>query len=300
MINIKNWLSAFRLRTLPLALASILMASFLAKARHHFRLDIFILSVLTTILLQILSNLANDYGDSIHGADSAERQGPQRAVQSGSITPKAMRNALILFVCLSFSSGIGLLWVAFAQDAIYLFLCFLGLGILAIVAAVTYTAGRRPYGYAGLGDISVLIFFGWVGVLGTYFLYARSIPFDMILPASSCGLFSVAVLNINNMRDIQSDKKAGKLSIPVRIGHQNAVYYHWFLLGSGMLCGVIFTIQNGVGVLPWLFLLSFPLFLRNAYAVEKFRTPLQLDPLLKQMAISTLIFVLLFGIGQIL
>jgi len=171
MATFKNWLSAFRLRTLPLALASILMGSFLAIAHQNFQLWVFILCVLTTIFLQILSNLANDYGDSIHGADSADRKGPQRAVQSGAISSKSMRNALIIFVFLSLISGLGLLWVAFKDSDLGLFLKFLGLGILAIIAAITYTAGAKPYGYAGFGDISVLIFFGWVGVLGTYFLH---------------------------------------------------------------------------------------------------------------------------------
>ncbi len=300
MATFKNWLSAFRLRTLPLALASILMGSFLAIAHQNFQLWVFILCVLTTIFLQILSNLANDYGDSIHGADSADRKGPQRAVQSGAISSKSMRNALIIFVFLSLISGLGLLWVAFKDSDLGLFLKFLGLGILAIIAAITYTAGAKPYGYAGFGDISVLIFFGWVGVLGTYFLHTQTFSYDLVLPASACGLFSVAVLNINNIRDIESDKKAGKFSIPVRIGRKNAVLYHWTLLILGVLCGVGFVWLNFSGIGQFLFLITLPLFLKNAKAVHQFTEPQTLDPYLKQMALTTLAFVLTFGIGQLL
>ncbi|HET9054759.1 MAG TPA: 1,4-dihydroxy-2-naphthoate octaprenyltransferase, partial [Cyclobacteriaceae bacterium] len=213
----KHWVDAFRLRTLPLALSSILMGGFLAASVSAFRWDVFLLCIITTILLQILSNLANDYGDSIHGADSADRKGPSRAVQSGKISAAQMRTAMIVFVILSLAGGTSLLFVAFGfnWNAI---LFFLGLGALSILAAIAYTVGRRPYGYAGLGDISVFIFFGLVGVMGSLYLFTKAIHWQDALPAISCGLFSVGVLNINNIRDIESDKKAGKYSIPVRIG----------------------------------------------------------------------------------
>ena len=274
------------------------MGGFLAQSAGAFRWDIFLLCILTTVCLQILSNLANDYGDSIHGADSRDRQGPQRAVQSGAVTSAQMLTAVAVFVCLSLISGISLLLLAFGlQWKAILF--FFGVGVLSILAAIAYTVGKKPYGYAGLGDLSVLIFFGFVGVLGSYYLFTKSIRIVEALPALSCGLFSIAVLNINNVRDIDSDRKAGKYSIPVRIGREKAIIYHWLLLGTGFLSAVAYTVLNYAS--PWQlhFLLTIPLFIINAVAIQA-RPPQGLDPYLKQMAFSTLAFVLLFGAGLVL
>ncbi len=293
------WVSAARLRTLPLALASILLGSFLAAFYGAFSWLVLLLASLTTIFLQVLSNLANDYGDSIHGADSAEREGPERSVQAGQITPKAMRNAMILFAILSFVSGVTLLFLALEfrlQELIF----FLVLGILAIVAAITYTSGKRPYGYAGLGDISVFLFFGLVGVLGTFYLHTNEIAPVLVLPAISCGLFATAVLNLNNIRDIKSDKAAGKLSIPVRIGRRAAVKYHWALLAGGILASAVFVLLDYRSPWQWLFLLSVPLLIRNGKAVKRKETAMALDPYLKQMALATLAYVLTFGAGHLI
>jgi len=295
----KNWLAAFRLRTLPLALASVGMGAFLAAASGAFNALVFGLCALTTILLQVLSNLANDYGDSIHGADSVEREGPSRAVQSGVISQKAMKQAIIIFVLLSLASGIGLIYVAFGWLT-FNFLLFLGIGALAIIAAITYTAGHKPYGYAGLGDISVLVFFGFVAVMGSAYLYEGKLNWDYLLPAVSIGFFSVAVLNVNNIRDIESDVKAGKKSIPVRLGRAAAVRYHWFLLSVGFLSCVAYISLNYNTYTQFLFVLTVPLLLVNARAVKNKTTAAQLDPFLKQMALSTLAFVVLFGLGQLL
>lgn len=293
------WIEAARPRTLPLALASIFLGSFLAAYNNEFNWWVLALASLTTVFLQVLSNLANDYGDSIHGADSAEREGPSRSVQAGLISASAMRKAMILFGALSFLSGILLLWIALEfrwQELLF----FLGLGILAIVAAITYTSGSRPYGYAGLGDISVFIFFGLVGVLGTYYLHANTFYPDLLLPAASCGLFATAVLNVNNIRDIRSDKIAGKYSIPVRLGRERAVYYHWALLGLGLLASILFVLRNYYSPWQWLFLLSTPLLFINARAVKQKETAAALDPYLKQMALATLAYVLTFGIGHLI
>ena len=295
----KDWLGAMRLRTLPLALASIGMGAFLAAFLGAFDGRIAGLCALTTVLLQVLSNLANDYGDSVHGADSANREGPQRAVQSGAIGSKAMKRAISLFVVLSLVSGLLLLWLAF-QDNLRYFFIFLGLGVVAIVAAITYTASSKPYGYAGLGDVSVLLFFGFTGVLGTLFLQSQRIPLSYLLPALSCGFFAVAVLNVNNIRDIQSDKDAGKRSVPVRLGRRLAVRYHWALLLLGFSCAVAFSLVHPEGPLQWLFLLVLPLLLRNGLAIYKYEDARKLDPFLKQMALSTLLFVVLFGTGLLL
>ena len=297
-MNLSSWISAFRLRTLPLALSSIAMGGFLAHAANVFRWDIFLLCVSTTIFLQILSNLANDYGDSIHGADSEERKGPSRAVQSGAITSNQMRNALWVFVVLCLGSGVSLLLVSFGLN-FEAIAYFLGLGMLCILAAVAYTVGRKPYGYMGLGDFSVLIFFGLVGVMGSYYLYAGAVHVSLILPALSCGFFSIGVLNVNNIRDIESDKKAGKFSIPVRIGKDKATTYHWFLLIGGLLCAVVYTGMEYQSPWQFLFLLAVPLFLINGRAVQQ-KASHELDPYLKQLALSALAFVLLFGVGLLL
>lgn len=296
--NLKSWLQAFRLRTLPLALSSIAMGGFLAAANDAFRIDIFLLCIATTIFLQITSNLANDYGDSIHGADGVQRQGPARAVQSGLITSSQMRNAVFLFVLLCLVSGLSLLFVAFGLNWNAI-LFFLGLGVLSILAAIGYTVGKKPYGYIGLGDLSVLIFFGLVGVLGSYYLFTKSFSWYEILPALSCGFFSIAVLNINNIRDIDSDRSAGKFSIPVRIGREKAIWYHWFLLVAGVAAAVLYTILNYKSPQQLIFLLVLPLIVKNGLAIER-KPSDELDPYLKQMALTTLLFVLLFGLGIVL
>jgi 1,4-dihydroxy-2-naphthoate octaprenyltransferase len=297
-MDIKIWLHAFRLRTLPLALSCIAMGGFLAKAADAFRWNVFLLCILTTVFLQILSNLANDYGDSVHGADSAHRKGPSRAVQSGSITARQMKVAVFVFILLCLISGVALLVVSFGLNWRAI-LFFFGLGLLSIFAAIAYTVGKKPYGYAGLGDFSVLVFFGLVGVMGSYYLFTQDITWFQIFPALSCGLFSIGVLNVNNIRDIDSDKRAGKFSIPVRIGRVNAARYHWFLIAAGLLSAGVYMVLNYTSAWQGLFLLSVPLFVINGLAVSQ-KPSSQLDPYLKQMALSTLLFVLLFGVGLIL
>ncbi len=297
-MQVKPWISAFRLRTLPLALSCVGMGGFLAATAGKFNGLIFFLCCLTTILLQVLSNLANDYGDSVNGADHSGRSGPMRAVQSGAITAQQMKNAVIFFVLLCLVSGISLLLVSFGWNWRTIFF-FFGLGILSILAAISYTMGKRPYGYAGLGDISVLIFFGVIGVMGSLYLFTKEISALEILPALSCGFFSMAVLNINNIRDIDSDRKAGKFSIPVRIGKEKAARYHWFLLFGGLMAAVFYAILTFQSYFQFLFLLTLPLFLRNGMAVSK-KPSKELDPYLRQMALSTLLFVILFGVGLLL
>lgn len=288
------WLHAVRLRTLPLALASIFAGSFLAAWQKSFRWEILLLASLTTIFLQILSNLSNDYGDTVHGADSADRQGPVRAVQSGLISLPEMKQAMFLFGVLSLVSGLLLLF--FAVQDWKLFGLFLGLGIAAIWAAITYTSGSNPYGYAGLGDISVFVFFGLLGVVGTFFLHALSFEPLTLLIGVSLGLFSTAVLNINNIRDIESDQKAGKRSIPVRIGRKAAVQYNWALLAGAYLCLICFAILSNQ-MFSLLATLAWPVMMKVGYGVQHAENSAQTDPYLKKMAISTLLWVILFGIG---
>ncbi len=257
------------------------------------------LCVLTTLFLQILSNLANDYGDTKHGADSVHREGPMRAVQAGHITPEQMKKGMLVFTLLSLASGLLLLWVSFGADGMLLALLFLALGLAAIWAAINYTAGNNPYGYAGFGDISVFVFFGLLGVLGTYFLQAQALEPVVILPALVCGFFATAVLNVNNIRDINSDTLAGKRSLPVRLGRKRARVYHLFLLSGGVLSAVLYVLLHFQSPWQFLFLLALPLVIVNGINVWRKQTSKELDPYLKQMALTTLLFVLLFGIGQV-
>jgi 1,4-dihydroxy-2-naphthoate octaprenyltransferase len=286
-----------RPRTLPLALASIAMGGFLAGEAGAFDPAIVALAALTTLFLQILSNLANDYGDTIHGADHAGRTGPARAVQSGAISAAAMRRAMGVSAGLAMVSGVALLWLAFGRERLPALLLFLLLGGAAIVAAITYTAGKRPYGYVGLGDLFVFLFFGLVGVLGTFVLQTGEIfgryP---LLPAIACGLLATAVLNVNNLRDIRSDQVAGKRSLPVRLGERRGRLYHWALIGAALVAAL------GYNVLTWrsgwqlLWLPVGALLIGHALAV--WRTPAgALDPHLRRLALLNLLFVLLFGLG---
>lgn len=288
---------AFRLRTLPLAFSCILMGTFIAASEGKFDEWILILSLTTTLFLQVLSNLANDFGDAVSGVDSESRTGPKRAVSSGLITKGDMKNGMITFALLSLLSGGLLIFRAFENELGSIFLFFF-IGLLAIGAAITYTVGKRPYGYAGWGDLFVFIFFGLVGVAGSYYLYTHELQLSVLLPSLSCGLFAVGVLNLNNIRDIDSDREAGKKSIPVRIGRKSAVLYHWLLLVLGMICAMAYVYSEEASWYEYLFLLTAPFFMANARAVRQKQSSVELDPYLRQLAITTLLFVLLFGIGQ--
>lgn len=296
----RAWISALRLRTLPLALASIGMGSFLAAADHVFKLNVLIWAGLTTVFLQILSNLANDYGDSVNGADNSEhRIGPERAVQSGVISVGEMKIGILTFIVLSLVSGIILLAETVGLGT-SLFYWFLGFGFLSIAAAYTYTAGNRPYGYAGFGDIMVLIFFGILGVGGSYFLYALQIDYKIVLPAISMGALATGVLNINNIRDIDADSRAGKNTIPVRFGQKRAIIYHWLLITVAIISAATYIFLHGVNSYNLIWLLGLPLLFVNGYKVAT--TPVQkdLDPYLKQLALSTLLFMITFGLAIVL
>ncbi|MFY7735119.1 MAG: 1,4-dihydroxy-2-naphthoate polyprenyltransferase [Bacteroidia bacterium] len=299
----KNWIEAFRLRTLMLSLACILMGVFLAKIfSQNVSIVSVVLTLLTALFLQILSNLANDYGDSKHGADHDGRKGPKRAVQSGKITEVQMLVGIKIFVALSLVTGIALLYSCLNVIGLNGVITLFVIGIAAIVAAIAYTNGKRPYGYMGLGDISVFIFFGLIAVCGTYYLLVGAINPFIFLPAISCGLFSVGVLNLNNMRDIDSDIEAGKNSIPVRLGYAKSKVYHYLIIISALLCSLIFvmfykempTWQN------LSFVACFPLFLKQLFTVKNTSDKIKLDPLLKQLSISTMLFVLLFGLANLI
>ncbi len=300
----KHWLSAFRLRTLPLAVSSIVVGSALAwygrRAVMHydaFSTSVLVLALLTAVLLQILSNLANDLGDHQHGTDNKDRVGPQRAVQSGAITPGQMKRAMVICGTLAFISGCVLITSALGLSITTL--VFLVIGLAAIGAAVKYTFGSNPYGYSGLGDISVFLFFGIVGVCGTYFLHARSIHPLVLPPAIAFGLLSSGVLNVNNMRDIHNDAASGKRTLVVRMGSAKAKWYHTFLVAGGLAALVIFAWMM-LRWQTWLFLLVVPGFIIHLKKIWTAPEPRALDPQLKVLAMGTFLTALLFSLGLIL
>lgn len=292
------WIESLRPRTLPLALASIVTGSALAAWMNHFSLGIALMALLTAALLQILSNLANDYGDAVKGSDTETRIGPNRGMQKGLITLPQMKRALWLVIGLTVLSGIGLIAIACQkpEDIIG----FLVLGLLAIVASITYTVGRKPYGYMGLGDISVLVFFGWLSVAGTYYLQAGTLDTIVMLPATACGLLAVAVLNINNLRDIDNDRMNGKNTLAVRLGPIWARRYHFLLLAGALLCLVLFALFDLRSWSGWLFILAAPLLYRHAVYVLHEQTAIAMRPMLEQMVKGALLTNILFAIGVVL
>ena len=288
------WIKASRLHTLPLALASIGLGTLLAY-RTHFKASIAVFTFITAILLQILSNLANDYGDTKHGADSEARVGPKRMVHSGQISRSEIKAGIAVVMILSLISGIILLLSSLDNIGYSGAMILFAIGIVAIVAAVAYTATPKPYGYMGLGDISVFLFFGIVAVAGSYYLQTGSVPLLVLLPASGMGMLCTAVLNINNMRDIESDAQTNKKTIPVKIGLRNAKIYHWVLLMVPVILfavyGILVDNYHWVLGIGMVFLL-----LRNGWAVSFSEGPADLAPQLKWLSISIFIFAIYYGV----
>ncbi|WP_111682879.1 1,4-dihydroxy-2-naphthoate octaprenyltransferase [Winogradskyella tangerina] len=300
MKEIRPWLSAMRLRTLPLSVSGIILGTCFAYYNGRFSWWVLILAILTTISLQILSNLANDYGDSINGADNSERVGPRRAVQSGEITPDEMLDAIKFNIVLVIILALALIWAAFGSTNLLFLLLFMFLGGIAIYAALNYTMGDTPYGYRALGDIFVFVFFGLVSTIGSYLLYMQRIDHVTVLPAIAIGLLSVGVLNLNNMRDIEGDANAGKVTIAVKLGLKRAKFYHYFLIGGAMLTSIIFSILYYVEPYNFLYLLVFIPLTLHLKKIFKAKLPDDFDSQLKVLALSTFLFSILLGVGYIL
>lgn len=291
----KYWIKAARLRTLPLALSGIIMGGFLAP-EETFDLVTFLMCVLTAILLQILSNFANDLGDFKRGTD-VNRKGEARMVQSGHITPGAMKKAVMLFSGLSLLSGLALLYTSPVSSSTKLIFLFIGIG--AIAAAILYTNGRKPYGYAGLGDAFVLIFFGWVAVTGTFFIVSAEWNVLVFLPATGIGMLAVAVLNLNNLRDMENDRIAGKRSIPVRIGLRNALNYQAVLMFIPFLLFLLFFTLNKdyQNLAAGFSVVMVPVFFGLYRRIRREKTLQALDAYLKWIALGTLMVSLIIGVG---
>lgn len=291
------WLDAFRLRTLPLSLSSVLVGSILAWAESKFVWPVFVLTLVTTIFLQILSNLANDFGDSVHGTDNSNRVGPERTVQTGKISKTEMKRLIVIFSILSFLSGSLLIYFGLRNAGSGLVILFFMLGIGSIAAALKYTIGKNPYGYSGFGDMFVFIFFGLVGVCGTYFLYTNQFNLQLLLPASAIGLLSTGVLNLNNMRDIENDAASGKKTVVVRIGSEKAKLYHVCLIVLAIILTIFYTVQSWESVWQLIFLVSvFPLGI-HLYQVFSNHVPQKLNKQLKILALTTFFFSITFSLG---
>jgi 1,4-dihydroxy-2-naphthoate octaprenyltransferase len=287
MANIKAWLQAARLRTLPLSISGILVGSFYAFSQGYSNWGILGFALLTTLGFQVLSNFANDYGDGIKGTDNENRIGPQRAIQSGAITVKAMKQGIIITSLLTLAVAVTLIYLSFGKDNFGYSVFFFFLGLAAIAAAIKYTVGSSAYGYRGLGDVFVFVFFGLVSVLGCYFLFAQSIDPLIIMPAISIGLLSVAVLNLNNMRDQVSDALSGKNTIVVKMGAEKAKIYHYTVIILALILTLLFAVLSGFKMVQYLFLLAYIPFILHIKTVVKNTVPRDLDPELKKVALGT-------------
>lgn len=292
MANFKAWISAARLRTLPLSVSGILMGAAFAFINAYFNFLIFILAIATTLVLQILSNFANDYGDGVKGTDNEDRVGPKRALQSGNISEKQMKSAIVFSSFIAFVLAVCLIYVSFGSDNLIYTLAFIALGLLAIYAAIKYTVGNSAYGYRGLGDVFVFLFFGLVSVIGTYFLFSQKLDSLIIYPAIAIGLLSTAVLNLNNMRDQESDQKAGKNTLVVKLGNAKAKLYHTSMITVAFISFVIYVYLLK-DWMQYICLVGFiPLFI-HLLKVRKNNNPKLLDPELKKVALSTFSIALL-------
>lgn len=307
----KKWIIAARLRTLPLSVSGILVGSLYALANPTgsvytptdvFSWKVFWFAVITTLGLQVLSNFANDYGDGIKGTDSKNRLGPQRAVQSGAITPHSMKNAIVITAVLTLISAILLIYFAFKNSYFGYSIFYLALALLAIGAAIRYTVGKTAYGYRGLGDLFVFVFFGFVSTIGVYFLHAKQISYELLLPAAAIGLLCTGVLNLNNMRDEKSDILANKNTMVVKIGTAAARKYHYFLIIGAMVLVLIFAvIYNGRGFQTpqYLFLLSYLPLVAHVIRFSKITNPSDFDPELKKLALATFLLSVLLSFSMV-
>ncbi|TYA78695.1 1,4-dihydroxy-2-naphthoate octaprenyltransferase [Seonamhaeicola marinus] len=300
MKKLSVWISSMRLRTLPLSISGIIVASCLAEYNGHFKWGIFVLAILTTLSLQILSNLANDYGDGVKGTDNEDRIGPERAIQSGKLTPDEMFNAIKINVLISIGLAFSLIFLSFGVRHFLLTLTFFVLGILSIVSAIKYTVGGNAYGYRGLGDIYVFIFFGLISVCGCYVLYAKTLDHVTFLPACTIGLLSAGVLNLNNMRDIESDEKAEKRTLAVKLGKNRIKKYHYTLVVLAIILSALFGVLYYTSPYNLIFVVAYVPLVLHLIRVSKNKEPRLLDPELKKLALTTVLLAVLLGIGHLL
>ena len=297
-MTFKAVIRSMRLRTLPLSMAGIVLGIMLACAGHSVPWYVIVLTILTTVSLQILSNMSNELGDWLSGVDGQGREGPKYGIEGGGLTEDEMRSCIRIMVLVCCIFGLGMIRASFGTIFRIESECLVVLGAAAIWAAMHYTLGKKPYGYRGLGDIFVFIFFGLVPVSGGYFVCAQIIEPSTLIAGASIGLFSVGVLNVNNIRDMKSDAGT-RITVPLKLGEHRAKVYHTILIAGGWCLMLLFTILFTRGWLPYLYLLTLPLYIKHAAGVWK-RSGRELDPMLPMLVISTFIFALLAGTGYIL
>lgn len=299
----KKWIKAARLRTLPLSISGIILGTACAYPAYHTKDNywwIFGFCFLTTLFFQVLSNYANDYGDAVKGTDNENRVGPARAIQSGEITQAEMKKAIAITSVLSLLSSIGVIYVSFGSENFIQAIVYLVLALACIGAAIKYTVGGSAYGYKGLGDIFVFVFFGLVSTLGAYYLYGHQLDLKVLFPAIAVGLLSTAVLNMNNMRDIENDAAMGKNTIVVKMGHQKAKGYHFGLILTAIICFNSYALGTFETWYLYLYAFAYIPLLKNLQTVNSVTNPSDLDPELKRISLSTFFISLLFSIAIII
>lgn len=296
-MNLKPWIISARPKTLPLAISSLLVGNCLAYFVHSFHYPILILTLITGCLLQILSNLANDYGDAVKGLDDDSRIGPLRAIQLGTISLPQLKTSLYVLIALCVISGLFLLSMSY--DTFTEFLGFITLGLISIIAAITYTIGRHAYGYLGLGDLSVLIFFGFISIFGSFYLQTKSFHLFLIYPSISCGLLAVAVLNLNNLRDYHNDKQKNKITLIVMLGIKFGKIYHFMLIFIAFLNLLFFTLSYLKHGWIFIYLLTLPLLIIHVRQVKIAQSAVDFVPELERMVKLALFIQSLFMISLV-
>lgn len=296
MSKFSSAVRSMRLRTLPLSLSGVCLGMLLAASDYHVSLTVAIFTILTTVSLQVLSNLSNELGDYYHGTDTADRLGPNYGLMEGGLKVSDMKLLIggAILCCIVF----GLLMIRASFGTLFSLesVCLMMLGAAAISGAMKYTLGRNPYGYQGLGDIFVFIFFGLVSVLGSYFVAAHTIPsWIFLLPATSIGLFSVGVLNVNNIRDMKTDAE-NRVTVAIRLGEKRARIYQTVLIVMGWVCMIAFCLLRFFDPWHYLFVLTLPMHIKHVSGVWKLNGK-DLDRMLPLLVISTFLFALLAGFG---
>ncbi|MCI1640152.1 MAG: 1,4-dihydroxy-2-naphthoate octaprenyltransferase [Bacteroidales bacterium] len=296
MNKLKYSVRSMRLRTLPLSLSGVILGIALAASDYHIRILTVVFILITTVSLQILSNLSNELGDVQNGTDTSDRQGPEYGLNSGALSIGDMKRLILIFVIVSAVSGLLMIRFSFGTFFSLESLCLILLGAAAINAAMRYTLGKNPYGYRGLGDIYVFTFFGIVAVLGAYFVAAHTLSgWFLLLPASAIGLFSVGVLNVNNIRDMKTDE-ATRVTVALKLGIRNARIYQTVLIAAGWICAVVYCLFRYPDPWHYLFILVLPLFVKHLHGIWT-RSGRELDPMLPLLVMSSFLFSLLFGLG---
>lgn len=232
--KISLWFMAIRPRTLPAAAAPVLIGTAMALKETRISTAIFLVTLAAALLIQIGTNLANDYFDFLKGTDNKERRGPTRVMQAGLLAKKEVGISIVVAFLLALICGIYLAFIGGIPIII--------IGVLAIILGIFYTAGPLPLGYIGLGDIFVLVFFGPVAVGGTYYLQTSEISLLVIIAGLAPGFLSMAILTANNLRDIETDKKSGKKTLVVRFGYRFGIIEYYFSIIIALLVPVILVL----------------------------------------------------------